>query len=97
MYEQIINGAIPFGTAELNDACILLMEGFLAFYLVAEMLPSDDAGDHSNDDYYLLECMARNKFTMKQLQKIAKDHEIPDWSSLSEKDLARKLYNAALL
>jgi hypothetical protein len=32
MYEQIINSAI--------DACILVMEGFLAFYLVAEMLPT---------------------------------------------------------
>jgi hypothetical protein len=32
MYEQIINSAI--------NACILVMEGFLAFYLLAEMLPT---------------------------------------------------------
>jgi hypothetical protein len=32
MYEQIINSAI--------DACILVMEGFLAFYVLAEMLPT---------------------------------------------------------
>jgi hypothetical protein len=32
MYEQIINSAINF--------CILVMEGFLALYLLAEMLPT---------------------------------------------------------
>jgi hypothetical protein len=33
MYEQIINSTIDFS--------ILVMEGFLAFYLVAEMLPTE--------------------------------------------------------
>ncbi len=32
MYEQIINSIV--------DSCILVMEGFLAFYLLSEMLPT---------------------------------------------------------
>jgi hypothetical protein len=99
MYEQIINSAIDF--------CILVMEGFLAVYMVAEMLPNIDEteqafedseyNEHLNDDYYYQQYLANNEFTAKQLQKIAKDNRVPGWSRMKKEDLSRELYNCALL
>ncbi len=99
MYEQIINSAIDFS--------ILVMEGFLAFYLLAEMLPNIDEsiqdfeyseeGEHLNDDYYLLQTPDRKGFNMKKLQSIAKENKVPRWSKMKKEELERELYNCALL
>lgn len=99
MYEQIINSIIDFS--------ILIMEGFLAFYLLAEMLPDIDESiqafedseedKHLNDDYYLLQVLAEEGFTMRKLQLIARENKVPRWSRMKKEELERELYNCALL
>ena len=99
MYEQIISSVI--------DSCILVMEGFLAFYLLSELLPSADKGgqvcedfeydEHLDNDYYFEKFMAGNEFSIKKLQQIAKDNGVPGWSRMKKEDLSRELYNCALL
>lgn len=99
MYEQIIGNVI--------DLCILLMEGFLAFYLLVVFLADvghnqqvfelSEFDEHQNNDFYLELFMAQKEFTIKDLQKIARDNQIPGWSRLNKVELGRELYNRALL
>ncbi len=99
MYEQIINSAIDFS--------ILVMEGFLAFYLLAEMLPDTDESiqdfgyseedEHSSDDYHLMQMLSEKGLNMKELQSIAKENKVPCWSRMKKEELERELYNFALL
>jgi hypothetical protein len=107
MYEQIINSAFSFAVPKVIDLSIVVMEGFLAFYLLAEMLPNieeggkafEDSGydEHLNDDYYCQQVIADKRLSAKQLQKIAKDNGVPGWSRMKKEDLSRELYNCALL